>query len=910
MPKPRESCPRCGWCAGPTDRHCSLCGLIQRRVEVEPDVLLLAVAGGNEPQVGQAEQVGAEVVARSVGPQELRIFPVEEPAGVRVESEPTLAEGGVSLSPGSELRLRVVRTGEPSGIVDPVLILVTTAGSVHLPLRTAPLPPLSVEPKEISVARRRAGDEIVTARLRLERGSERLRLAVEGPGVKLRRPAAGDAVQVYGGHPLELVFAFTPEIALSAGGQRLVVALEGGGRMTLPLRVVERRPPVLVADGGVRFLDLRAFPGDVAEAAVELVNVGKLPYRVEKIEVLGTGEAALQSAEVVEVSPRVAGRVVDLPLAVEPSGRFSVALRCSSGHGGLLDATVEVTGTEAEIFRLPLRIDAREPAGKHFAPVAFDFGTSVSAIATRHRQKGWTGEVATLPFEDGGRQASFLPSDVRLRLGRDGQVEMVIDWLGAQGGADERSLGVAQNVKRRLGQTSREDAVEVVVVDGRRIDVPVEELAVFVVREMKRSAERFLDVRLHEVIATHPTRFSLHRIQALRQVYERAGFSAIHLMDEATAAGILAMRQLLSEKERYRMLVYDMGGGTTDVTLFEVENRKGATGYVIRPRVLGVTGKAELGGREVTAGMYRSFVEQLREEDRARIPLPEWGELDPDFQLVARRNRSALFARLDELKIGMFSAPAGESSASRELEIVLSKLDWNGHMVNYTVFERDRVQETIREALDEFWQELDELLDLGQVEELDVLYFAGRSSRLPIVHERLTERLTARYPRLGVYWAVDESRQITLKGAVSMGACIAQDLREGTADVLVLDNLDNRSASRFGYRSSNGDFIEMLGRRDVVGSPSEPHVLPISTRSRSDRYELRLEIFENGTLDPRVDGNAEAEPVGVAHVSFPAQQHEPESVLTVELRLLLDEDRRLHVDADLQGSKQRFPVET
>lgn len=912
MHERRESCPRCGWRVGPRDRHCSLCGLAQRGLELTPDILLLAAPAADSPV---EEGIAGEMLARSLGPQELRVFPLDVPEGLAVELDPPPVDQGLSLPPGAELRLRVTRARDFSG-PDPVLTIATTAGPFLLRLRTSPLPPLSIEPLEIQATR--GTTEEIRVRLRLARGSETFRLGVEGAGLELLGPPAGEPVHLHGGTPRELVLRVEADAALAASGLRLTVLLGGGGRMSLPLHVVERRPPQLVVVRGKKFPDARVFPGDVAEVEVELANAGMTPYPVERVELLTGEKKRFDEAGVVELGLVVGTRLATPPFQVAPKERLTLAARCSGGDlNRVLDLTVRIAGSGAADLEIPLRIDAREPTEHHYAPVSFDFGTSVSTIATRHRKGGGTGRAVTLPLRD--RTDDFLPSDVRLRVGARGELVMEPDWATHLGsGASASDLGVATNIKRRLGHRSVEEAVETVVIDGRRVDVPIEDLAAFVVGEMKREAERFLDARISEVVATHPTRFSLRRIEALRRVYERAGFPNVRLMDEATAAGIVGMLARRVEKDRYRMLVYDMGGGTTDVTLFEVENREIPTGIEIRPRVLDVTGHPRLGGRDVTEAMYRSFVERLTAADRARFPLPESDELDPLYQQVAGRNRLKLFADLDRFKVAMFSRPGGEDGAGSqgssagelghfEAQIWALGGEEPGH-VDYVTFDAEQIQQPITADLARFWDELDELLDLNRIDDLEMLYFAGRSSRLPIVSQGLTERLSARYPRLGTYWAHDPKHRVTLKSAVAIGACLAQDLRTGTGDVLVLENLDDRSASRFGYRGSRGEFVEMLGRAEKMGEPSQPRTLPIRPAFRSDLYELRLEIVENPTLDAMVDGNPEAEQVGVARISFTVAEHDPEA--SVDVQLVLDQDRRLHVIAELQGRRQTFAVET
>ncbi|HEX3554597.1 MAG TPA: hypothetical protein VIA62_15350, partial [Thermoanaerobaculia bacterium] len=91
-----------------------------------------------------------------------------------------------------------------------------------------------------------------------------------------------------------------------------------------------------------------------------------------------------------------------------------------------------------------------------------------------------------------------------------------------------------------------------------------------------------------------------------------------------------------------------------------------------------------------------------------------------------------------------------------------------------------------------------------------------------------------------------------------------------------------------------------------LGKPSETRlVVPLVPSFRSGRHQLRLEIWENPTRSNHIDGNPDAELVGVVNLDFPSSEVGPSQRTLVEIGLVLQEDRTLKLLVWLNGSLKK-----
>src|SRR5512135_20562 len=199
--------------------------------------------------------------------------------------------------------------------------------------------------------------------------------------------------------------------------------------------------------------------------------------------------------------------------------------------------------------------------------LGIDLGTTNSEVAIVR-----DGRPVVLPDEDGD---PILPSVIgldpqgRLLVGRAARNQFVL--------APERTI---RSIKRRMGE-------EVTIALGDQEYTP-QEISAIILRTLKQRAEKVLGQPIQKAVITVPAFFNEGQRAATREAGELAGMEVVRIINEPTAA---VLTYDSHPPERERLLVYDLGGGTFDVSIAEVE------GGVVE--ILASHGDTHLGGDDV-----------------------------------------------------------------------------------------------------------------------------------------------------------------------------------------------------------------------------------------------------------------------------------------------------------------------
>jgi len=243
--------------------------------------------------------------------------------------------------------------------------------------------------------------------------------------------------------------------------------------------------------------------------------------------------------------------------------------------------------------------------------LGIDLGTTNTVVAVADAQ-----EVRVLPGEDGSR---LTPSVVSFHPGGD----VLVGHTGK-----ERRLVDAQNtvssVKRLIGRPFRSPAVRraadrfpftlvegdngVVTVKARGQQYSLPEISAFVLRRAKGLAEAALQMEVTQAVVTVPANFNELQRTATRDAGRIAGLEVLRIINEPTAA---ALAYGYASKTRERVAVYDLGGGTFDVSILDL------SGDVIE--VLSTAGDTYLGGDDIDALIADRMAQAFLEEHRVDL---------------------------------------------------------------------------------------------------------------------------------------------------------------------------------------------------------------------------------------------------------------------------------------------------
>lgn len=295
----------------------------------------------------------------------------------------------------------------------------------------------------------------------------------------------------------------------------------------------------------------------------------------------------------------------------------------------------------------------------------------------------------------------------------------------------------ASNMPWRLGGKTGEP-VSCVVGDMR---VSPEEVAAEVLRKLKRDAERALGQVVEKAVVTVPAYFNDAQRNATKRAGELAGLEVVRILNEPTAAALAY--GLNRRADRTRVAVYDLGGGTFDISILQLEN-----GVF---QVLATNGNTRLGGDDIDAALL------------ARVEV-EMGLRIPDASARARLLEALVEAkhRLSELE---------------EVNVVLPF--WDGVTSNEFILTRKQLEEVALPWIEKTRIHcLRALADAGlKPVEIEEVILVGGSTRMPLVRLSVSE-IFGKQPD----WSRNPDE------AVAEGAALQAGILDGRLqDVVLLD---------------------------------------------------------------------------------------------------------------------------
>ncbi|MGB9596607.1 MAG: Hsp70 family protein, partial [Candidatus Poribacteria bacterium] len=253
--------------------------------------------------------------------------------------------------------------------------------------------------------------------------------------------------------------------------------------------------------------------------------------------------------------------------------------------------------------------------------VAIDFGTVNSCCAVESALFAQKSNMVPLDNETettDKENREIMPSVIYYKDEKNG----VFDYLvGRQALVfsmmPDTSPCTVRSIKRKLGQ--RERVSVLMDMSKRHISFLPEQIAGHIIKYMIDKVEKHLQHRIKRCVVTHPARFFRPQINALERAFQNeCGVEVNAFINEAVASALDAiLAQSKSNKTEYTIIVYDFGGGTTDIALIKVTDKIGEDGIrEIIPETLGIDGKRRLGGDDVTERLANLIYEKCEKEIR------------------------------------------------------------------------------------------------------------------------------------------------------------------------------------------------------------------------------------------------------------------------------------------------------
>ncbi len=460
------------------------------------------------------------------------------------------------------------------------------------------------------------------------------------------------------------------------------------------------------------------------------------------------------------------------------------------------------------------------------AVIGIDLGTTNSCVATIEG-----GKAVVIPNSEGSRTT---PSVVAFT--KEGER---LVGVTAKRQAVTNSERTIISVKREMGTDWVQE------IDGDNYSP--QEISAFVLQKLKSDAEEYLGTEVKQAVVTCPAYFSDAQRKATKDAGRIAGLEVLRIINEPTAA---ALAYGVDKEEDQTVLVYDLGGGTFDVSILEIYQVDGQPQIEVKA----TSGDNRLGGDDFDEAVMDWIVSEFKKSTGI--------ELEKDLQAMSRIREAA-----EKAKIELSATPSTQinlpfitmiDGQPEHLDMSLSRSKFE----KLTASLVERTMSPTRQAMK------DASIKKGNV---DKVLLVGGSTRIPSVQQAI-EKEVGKAPFKGI----NPDEAVAMGAALQAGIIVGD---EGVTDVLLLDvtpltlgietlggvtttmierntTIPSRRSETFSTAADNQPAVEVhvlqgerefakdnitLGRFHLMGIPAAPRGIP--------QIEVTFDIDANGIVN-------------------------------------------------------------
>ena len=537
--------------------------------------------------------------------------------------------------------------------------------------------------------------------------------------------------------------------------------------------------------------------------------------------------------------------------------------------------------------------------------VGIDLGTTNSVVAVIEG-----GDAVVIPNAEGGRTTpsvvAFTKNGERL-VGQTARRQAVVN-------PENTVASIKRFMGRRFDETKGEH-ISYQLVEGpagdARVRIPLknktyspQEISAMILGKLKADAEAYLGEPVTQAVITVPAYFNDSQRQATKDAGKIAGLEVLRIINEPTAA---ALAYGLDKKENETILVFDLGGGTFDVSILEVGD-----GVV---EVKATAGDTHLGGDDYDQALVDYIADEFKRQEGI--------DLRSDRQALQRLKEAAEKAKIElsstlETEVNLPFVTA-DASGPKHLQMPLSRSKFEQLSAGLTARLRGPFEAALRDAK-------------LAAKEIDEVVLVGGATRMPMVQELVRSLAGGKEPHKGV-----NPDEVVAVGAALQGGVLGGDVK----DVLLLDvtpltlgietlgsvatpiierntTIPARRSQTFSTADDNQTAVTVhvlqgerpmaadnvsLGQFNLEGIPPAPRGLP--------QIEVVFDIDANGILHVSAQDKATGKQQSVTiTASTNLNKGEVERMVReAEINKTADERRKKLIEARNEGDALAYSVE-